>query len=227
MKKTVSGIILLAGNSTRYNQNINKNLEKIDDKYIMSYSIDVFNENEFINDIILVVREKDLRVIRDIIANINLKKNIQIVLGGKTRGESVYNAITASSSDIVVIHDGARPLIKHEYINNCLSYMDEYKGAIIGVKAKDTIKIINELGEVITSTNRTNTYLAATPQVFDRMLLIKLYNKYHDKEFTDDASLLEMDKYKVKLVEGDYTNIKITTPDDIEIVKEYVKKYNR
>ena len=224
MKKTVSGIILLAGNSTRYG-NSNKNFEKVNDKYIITYSLEVFNENEFIDDIILVIRKEDLKIVRDIISNMKLNKNIQVVFGGKSRGESVYNAISKVNSEIVVIHDGARPLIKSDYINNCLYYMNEYKGAIIGVKAKDTIKIVNEFGEIVTSTKRENTYLAATPQVFDRKILLELYNKYKGIEFTDDASLLESDGYKVKLVDGDYTNIKITTKSDIEIVKEYIKKY--
>ena len=225
--KKIDGIILLAGNSTRYGSNINKNFLKINNKYVFSYSLLTFNENKYIDSIILVVRKEDLLLVREIISELknDLKKDIKIVIGGKTRGKSVYNALLESNSDVVVIHDAARPLIKDEYINKCLEYMPSYKGVVVGVKVKDTIKITNDDNEVINSTYRINTWAIQTPQVFDKDLLLSLYQKYKNKEFTDDASLLEAGGYKVKIVESDYTNIKITTKEDLIFVKEYVKTY--
>ena len=219
----ITGIILLAGNSTRYGKN--KNLELLNGKYVFLYSLDAFQKNSKISDIILVVRQKDRDIINKIVLSQNYSKNIKIVIGGATRSESVYNALINTNSKIVVIHDAARPLIKDKYINNIIEALNKYDGAITGVLVKDTIKIVNDAGEIIESTKRINTYLGQTPQAFDRELLLNLHIKYqNDLNITDDSMLLERENYKVKITEGDYTNIKITTPGDIIIAKEYLTK---
>ena len=218
----ITGIILLAGNSTRYGKN--KNLELINGKHVFLYSLDVFQKNSKINDIILVVRKKDRDTINRIVLRKKYSKNIKIIIGGATRSESVYNALISTNSKIVVIHDAARPLIQDKYINNTIDTLNKYEGAITGVLVKDTIKIANDIGEIIESTKRINTYIGQTPQAFYRELLLNLHIKYKDDlSITDDAMLLERENHKVKITEGDYTNIKITTPSDITIAKEYLK----
>ena len=152
MKNKITGIILLAGNSTRYGKN--KNLECIDNKYVFLYSLDIFCNNNYIDDIILVVKETDKELINEIIKKNNYTKPIKLVIGGATRMESVYKALIKTNFDIVVIHDAARPMIKDEYISNCIESLSRYKGVITGVKVKDTIKITNDLGEIIESTRR-------------------------------------------------------------------------
>ena len=222
LKNKITGIILLAGNSTRYGKN--KNFEELDNKLVFLYSLDVFNNNTYIDDIILVIRESDKEFIDNLLKKYHFNKNIKLVIGGSTRMESVYNALINTNSEIVVIHDAARPMIKDEYINNCIEAIEKYRGAIIAVKVKDTIKLTNEEGEIISSTNRVNTYMAQTPQVFYRDLLLKLHLKYKNNlTITDDSMLLEMDGYKIKIVNGDYTNIKLTTKDDLILAKEYIK----
>ena len=215
---TVTGVLLLAGSSTRYNKGLNKNLDRIDDNLVIKYSLDIFVNNKYIDNIILVIREEDLD---ELIENVNLdcKKNIQLVKGGKTRQESVYNALQLVDSDIVIIHDGARPLIKDEYINKCIETMDNYDACTIAVKAKDTIKISNNRGEVVNTTNRDNTWLVQTPQCFKTDILYEAHRKYKGMVMTDDCLLVEKEGIKVKLIEGDYSNIKITTPEDIRLVK--------
>jgi len=99
-------------------------------------------------------------------------KPISIIIGGSSRQESVFNAINASKADIVVIHDGARPMVKQEYIENSLLELDKYLGTSIAVKSKDTIKITDSDGIVIESTNRENTWIIQTPQCFDRQILL-------------------------------------------------------
>ena len=226
MHNKVTGIILLAGNSTRYGKN--KNLERIDNKFVFLYSLDTFHNNNYIDDIILVVRESDSNLINDIIKEHNYTKSIKLVIGGSTRMESVYNALVKTNSDLVVIHDAARPMIKDEYISNCIESLSKYKGVITGVKVKDTIKITNDFGEIIESTNRINTYIGQTPQAFYKDLLLKLHLKYQkDLNITDDAMLLEKDGYKIKIINGDYTNIKITTPEDLTIAKVYIKSLKK
>lgn len=220
-KKTVTGIIVAAGNSTRFGQNKNKNLFDVNQKPIVQYSIEVFNKSERITDIILVIKENEKEYFENIVKNVNLRKPLKYVYGGKERKDSVYNSLKETTSDIVIIHDGARPRIKEEYIDKCIEQMEEYKGATIAVKSKDTIKICDDNGVVIETTKRANTYLIQTPQCFDRKLLAELHERFKEEEgITDDCMILEKAGYKIKIVEGDYTNIKVTTYEDLRLVEE-------
>ena len=220
----VTGIILVAGNSTRYGKGTNKNFEILNDKYVISYSLDVFNNNDYIDDIIIVIRKDDIDIIKNIIDNTDFNKPIKCVFGGNSRQESVYNALLSTDSRYVVIHDGARPLIKQRYIDDCVCALDKYDGALVGVVSKDTVKIVDENMEIISSTNRNNTYLAQTPQCFNRSVLLELHEKYknYDNIF-DDCMLLERENKRIKMVKGDYSNIKITTHEDLDIAKKYLK----
>ena len=220
--KTVTGVILVAGNSTRFGQNRNKNFELVNGKTILSYSINVFSNNTYIDNIIVVIKEDDRNTVQRIIDEQEASKKIDIVIGGSSRQESVYNAIKTTSSDIVIIHDGARPAIKQEYINKSIEEMNNFKGVTIGVKSKDTIKITDDNGIVINSTKRSNTWVIQTPQCFDRKILLELHEKYKKTEVTDDCMLLEKGGYAVKILEGEYTNIKVTTYSDMNIINEFL-----
>jgi len=222
--KTVTAIILVAGNSTRYGKNKNKNFEIVNGKSVLAYSLDAFDKNTYVDHILIASKENEKKEVTDIIKKEARAKKIRIITGGNTRQESVYNCITNTDSDIVIIQDGARPLIKQEYILNCIENMKEYKGVTIGVKSKDTIKITDHNGIVISTTNRSNTWLIQTPQCFDRDTLLKMHEKYKNDEVTDDCSLLEKDNYQIKIVLGDYSNIKITTSEDLDIVKRLLTK---
>jgi len=221
---SVTGIILVAGNSTRFGKNSNKNFEKVNGKYIIEYSLEQFQKNEKINDIIIAVKKEEQEFIKSIIINYTDKK-IQLVEGGRTRQESVYNCITKTNSDIVIIHDGARPLIKPEYITRCVEEMEKFSGATIAVKSKDTIKISDDNGIVVNTTERKNTWLIQTPQCFNREILLNAHEKYKDNEnITDDCMLLELEGEAVKLIEGDYTNIKVTTRRRHKLSKNIFEK---
>lgn len=226
LNKKVTAIVLVAGNSNRYGKNRNKNFEIINGKTILSYSLNEFNKNENIDNIIIAVKQNEISTVKHIIEKEQFTKNVKIISGGKTRAESVYNCIKNINSDIVIIHDGARPLIKQEYINKCIENIDKYKGVTIGVKSKDTIKIANENNMVISTTNRNNTWMIQTPQCFDRQTLLETHEKYKNAVVTDDCELLEKDNYKIKIIEGDYTNIKITTYDDFEIANRLLNSQN-
>ena len=221
--KTVTAVILVAGNSTRFGKNKNKNFELINGKTILSYSINAFSKNDYIDNIIIVIRKEDREAVEQIIKQEKIGKEINIVIGGNSRQESVHNAIKHATSDIVIIHDGARPGIKQEYISKCIERMQEFKGVTIGVKSKDTIKITDDNGVVINSTKRSNTWVIQTPQCFDRNVLLDLHEKYKNEEVTDDCMLLEKGGYKVKVIEGEYNNIKVTTYEDINIMGEWLK----
>ena len=107
-------------------------------------------------------------------------------------------------------------------LNAATEEMNKFKGVTIGVKSKDTIKITDDNGIVINTTKRSNTWVIQTPQCFDREILLNLHEKYKDTEVTDDCMLLEKDGHKIKIIEGDYTNIKITTYEDIKIISEFL-----
>lgn len=223
-KKKVTAIILVAGNSTRFGQNRNKNFEKINSRSVLSYSLSEFDKNDNVDDIIVAVKENEIEKVKDIIKQDNISKKVQVVLGGNSRRESVYNCIKLTNSDIVIIHDGARPLIKQEYINLCLENIVEFEGVTIGVKSKDTIKITDENNVIVYTTKRSNTWLTQTPQCFKRDILLKMHEEYINEDITDDCMLLEKNDYRVKIIEGDYTNIKITTYDDLNIIKGFLEK---
>ena len=221
MESKTSAIILMAGNSTRYNKKINKNLDKINKKEIILYSLDVFLKNKHIDDIIIVAKKEDQEKLIKILPKDN---RIRITIGGHERKDSVYNGLKIAKNDIVIIHDGARPLIKDSYINNCLKEIKHYDGCTIGVKTKDTIKIVDKNNIVIESTKRDNTYLTQTPQCFKKDLLKKLHETNRKDNITDDCMLLEQAGYNIKIIEGDYTNLKITTKEDLLIAELLINK---
>ena len=220
--KKVTAIILVAGNSTRYGQNRNKNFEKINGKPVVAYSLNEFDKNNYIDDIIIAVKENEIEQVEEIVRNEKPSKKVNYIIGGNTRKESVYNCIKATNSDIVIIHDGARPMIKQQFIDKCIENMGKNEGVTIGVKSKDTIKVTNDNDIVINTTKRCNTWLIQTPQCFNRQVLLKSYEKYKDNDVTDDCQLLELDNHDVKIIEGDYTNIKITTYEDLGIAKSFL-----
>lgn len=222
-KKTVTAIILIAGNSTRFGKNRNKNFEIINGKPVFAYSLEAFNNNSYIDNIIIAIKESERKEVETYINTYSLTKNLDIIIGGDTRKQSVYNCIKKSNSDIVIIHDGARPFITQEYITNCIEHMRTFKGVTIGVKSKDTIKITDLDNIVINTTNRSTTWLIQTPQCFDRSILLKMHEKYAGENVTDDCSLLEKDGYKIKILPGNYNNIKITTYDDLGIMKNLMQ----
>jgi len=221
--KTVTAIVLVAGNSTRYGKNRNKNFELINGKTVISYTLNIFDKNDYIDDIIIAVKENEIQEIEKIIESENLNKEVKLIIGGNTRKQSVYNCLKMTNSDIVIIHDGARPAIKQEYIDKCLETMNDFSGATMGVKSKDTIKITDDNNVVVTTTKRKNTWLIQTPQCFERKTLLEMHEKYNDEDITDDCVLLEKGNYQVKIIEGDYTNIKLTTYEDLSIIREFLK----
>lgn len=223
-QKTVTAIILVAGNSTRYGQNRNKNFETIHGKTVMSYSLKAFDQNQYIDNILIGIKREEEPIIKNILEKEKVTKPVQFVIGGKSRQETVYNCLQKTKEDIVMIHDGARPAIKQDYINQCIESMEEVKGATIGVPSKDTIKITNENNIVVQTTKRSNTWVIQTPQCFDKKTLLEMHEKYKQEEVTDDCMLLEKNQIPVKVLEGDYTNIKITTYEDIHIMKGLLMK---
>jgi 2-C-methyl-D-erythritol 4-phosphate cytidylyltransferase len=194
-------------------------------KAVVEYSLNAFINNLYVDDILIACRKEDEQELKEIIKNIKEAKKISFCLGGNSRQETVYNAISSINSDIVIIQDGARPILKDRYINECIENMEHYNGVTVGAKTKHTIKIVNEEGLVTETTKRSNTYEISTPQCFNRNVLLKGHIMFKNEEgITDDCMILEKMNEKVKVIDCDYDNIKITTKEDLIIGKQILKE---
>lgn len=179
--KTVAAIILMAGSSTRYGKNKNKNLEIINHKPVFLYSVEVFEQSKEVQEILLAVKKEEIEEVKAILNKRRNKVPIQIVEGGDTRQESVYHALLQTQANIVFVHDGARPAIKERYIKDLLKEMKDFKGANVAVKSKDTVKITDDKQIVLNTTYRANTWLSQTPQCFHRDILLEIHEKERRK----------------------------------------------
>lgn len=222
--KYISTIIVAAGSGKRMKSNISKQFLKIDNKSILTHTIDKFQNNEFIDEIILVLKDTDVEYCRNNIVNkYKLNKVKKLVVGGRERYNSVHEGLknVSKKCDIVLIHDGARPNVSQEIIQRSIMETIKHKACVIGVPVINTIKIVNENDEITSTPQRKSIWNAQTPQCFEYKLILDAYNKAlnNEIEFTDDSMLMEKLGYKVKMVMGDYNNIKITVPQDIKLVK--------
>lgn len=221
-------VIVSAGKGSRMKSDLNKQFLKIGNKEVIAHTIDKFYNNENIDEIIIVIREDEKEFFQENIINKYGYKNIKIAFGGKERQDSVYNGLKEvdEKSKIVLIHDGARPFVTNEIIKKSIECAKEYNCAIVGVPVKDTIKIVNEKNDVCDTPNRSTLWSIQTPQVFNYSLIMKAHKKAKDDEYygTDDSMLMEYLGYNVKVVEGSYNNIKITTPEDLKIAEEILRE---
>lgn len=220
-------VIVAAGTGSRMNMGINKQFIKLEGKEIIYYTIEKFYRNENIEDIVVVVKEEEAEFFRKEILDKYNFKNIKIAYGGKERQDSVYNGLKSldKNCNIVLIHDGARPFVSDKIINKSIEEAKENKAVVVGVPVKDTIKVIDNDNNIVDTPNRSLLWAVQTPQTFDYNLLIKSYEDAFKDNFygTDDAMLVERIGYKVKMVEGSYNNIKITTQEDLNLGNQILK----
>ena len=215
-------IILGAGNGTRMKSEKSKLLLEIGSKTVIERSVEAFLSVSDIDEIIVVARAQDI----DIYSELLTDERISFVIGGATRQQSVKNAVeTVDDAHLIVIHDGARPLIKCEDIEKTIRAAEEFSAAAVGVYVKDTIKIVDKQGFVESTPDRSTLFAVQTPQIFDFDLYKNAMQKADEQglDFTDDCQLVELCGGKVKMVEGSYSNIKITTPDDIALAENLLK----
>lgn len=224
----VSVIIAAAGMSNRMGSKINKQFLAIGNKPILAHSIEKFEKCKHIDEIILVAKEEEVEYCRkEIIKRFGFKKVTNIIKGGKERQDSVYNGLLAvnEKADIVLTHDGARPFIKIESIENGIAGVIAHGACVIGVPVKDTIKAVTPLDEVHHTPKRSLLWAAQTPQCFWVPLLKKAYEVANQECIvgTDDSSLVEKMGHPIKMIMGSYDNIKITTPEDLIIAESLIK----
>ena len=220
-KPFVTAVIVAAGNSTRMG-GVNKQFLLIDGVPVLIRTLLAFSQSDIIDEIIVAAREEDIPKMFAMIKEYKVLKVTDIVKGGKTRQESVFNAIRRSSplSEYFAIHDGARPLVTEKIIEDTVREAFLTGAAATGVRVKDTVKVVNENGFITATPDRNYLWAVHTPQVFERRLYLSaIDNVLNSEMFTDDCKLLEEYGAEVKMVEGSYENIKITTPEDTDIAQ--------
>lgn len=236
-------IVLAAGQGKRMNTVQKKQYLLLNEKPILYYSLRSFENSSRITDIIIVVGRNEKKYVQEEIINkFNLQKVRAIVEGGKERYHSVYYGIQSAAeiletvekkdnNNYIWIHDGARPFLSEEILVRAYKGVCDAKACAVGMPVKDTIKIANEAGYITTTPNRSLVWQIQTPQVFEFQLVQRAYSVLIEEEatlaerklnVTDDAMVVEtFTNQKVKLVEGEYKNIKITTPEDLQIAKVF------
>lgn len=228
-KSKCTAIVLAAGQGKRMGTTIQKQYLEIQGKPVLYYSLQAFQSSPLIDEIILVVGDGQKEYCqKEIVDKYQIQKVTEIVQGGAERYHSVWNGLQQIQHDgYVFIHDGARPFVNDKILNRVYREVAEHKACVVGMPVKDTIKIADIDGFAKETPNRSFVWAVQTPQVFDVSLIKEAYAKLMEKEditVTDDAMVVEqMLDMKVKLVQGSYENIKITTPEDLVIANEFLK----
>jgi 2-C-methyl-D-erythritol 4-phosphate cytidylyltransferase len=230
MKTSV--IIVAAGSGKRMNSKIAKQFIELKGRPILSYTIESFAKSEYISEIIIVTGKDDISFVETEIAEPYGKSKVKaVVQGGSERQYSVQNGLNAVSDDIdiIMVHDGVRPFIDNTCIKNLIDCADKFGGCVLGVPVKDTIKICDGENTITATPERKTLWAAQTPQCFKAEIIKNAYKSAFDDGFlgTDDASLAERIGIKLKMVEGSYDNIKITTPEDIFVGERILQKQDK
>lgn len=234
MKTTA--VVLAAGQGKRMGSDVAKQYLLLHGRPVLYYTLRSFEESP-VDEIILVAGE-DQRAYckKEIVEKFGFTKVKAIVTGGKERYHSVAKGLEAACCDYVLIHDGARPFVTPDMIKRGIEAVQQYDACIMGMPAKDTIKISDEEGFAADTPSRNRVWQIQTPQIFSFPLIKGVYEELLLKEgdlkqkgivVTDDAMVVELFSGKrVKLVEGSYDNIKLTTPEDLKIAEAFLENSN-
>lgn len=217
-----SVVIVAAGSGKRMGTDISKQFLSIQNKPVVVYTLEKFSQIDEIDEIILVTKKEFIEYCKnDIVDKYNIKKVSKIIEGGKERQNSVFKGIEAieNKNSIVLIHDGVRPFVKKEHILKTIESAENCGTGVLGARAKDTIKICDKNNMVIDTPDRNFMWYIQTPQTFKYDLIYKAHFMADKEGFlgTDDAMLAERYDIPVKIIEGDYNNIKITTIEDLAL----------
>lgn len=234
-----AAICLAAGQGKRMGSSVQKQFLLLNEKPVLYYSLKALQDS-FIEEIILVVSENEIEYCKkEIVEKYSFSKVTQIVAGGKERYHSVFQGLTAlqeAKPEYVFIHDGARPFIDQEILERGLKGVETYEACVIGMPVKDTIKIADEDGNCLETPARDRVWMIQTPQIFVYTEITEAYSQLIEAEkvnksipkVTDDAMVAEYFlQKKIHFVKGSYENIKLTTPEDLEIAKAFLKKQKK
>jgi 2-C-methyl-D-erythritol 4-phosphate cytidylyltransferase len=216
-------LIPAAGVGKRMGSDRNKLLLEVRSQTILAWTLLAAQAADEITWIGIISQPIDWPDFKSILANLPLTKPVELIIGGSTRQESVYNGLKAlpAAAKQVLIHDGARCLVTPNLLNSCAQAIRKCSGLIAAVPVKDTIKVVDESGIIQSTPDRSNLWAAQTPQGFNVELLKQCHAEgvRQGWEVTDDAALFEKCGIEVRIVEGEETNLKITTPQDLAIAE--------
>lgn len=222
-----TAIIVAAGKGTRMNAGINKQFIPICGKPLLALTLQAFQNCKEIDRIVLVSGKEELLLCREQILDVyGFDKVDKLVEGGSERQQSVYNGLAEldESCGVVVIHDGARPIVTGNIIERCIEGAKLYGAVSAGMPVKETIKVLDDNGFVQYTPERGKLWVTQTPQAFKPDIIRKAHESAAAKGIsgTDDAFLVESLGIKVKMIESSYENIKVTTPEDIVIAETLI-----
>ena len=226
----VAAIILAAGKGSRMKSDRPKQFMELEGKPVLYYSLNVFSSCPQIEKIVLVTGENDIEFCKkDVVEKYNIPKVCDIVAGGEERYWSVLNGLeVVKNYDYVLIHDAARPCVTLDMIEKSIDDVKKVSACTVGVPVKDTIKIVDEDGMGIDTPKRDTLWQIQTPQSFSVKLLMAAYDRMREQkatDITDDTMIVErFAGVKSKVIYGDYCNIKVTTPEDFDVIKFFLKK---
>ena len=219
MKKYI--VIVAGGNGSRMGSDTPKQFLDLLGLPLLMHTLKKFQQSISEGEIILVLPEKEQSTWLFLCEKHQFDVSHQVVNGGKSRFHSVKNALQkVSEKSIVTIHDGVRPLVSENVINNCMQTAKNFGAAIPTLPIQDSIRKISDNGSKIV--DRSQFVLVQTPQCFQSEIILKAYQQEYHKSFTDDASVVEQLGYNIYLVEGNKENIKITTPEDLKLAEALV-----
>ncbi|MCR2807271.1 2-C-methyl-D-erythritol 4-phosphate cytidylyltransferase [Paenibacillus soyae] len=210
-------VIVAAGRGTRMGTQESKQYLRLADKPILVHTLELFGSLGFVNEIALVVGEDDIERCRRWVDDYRLDKVTSVLRGGSERQHSVAVGLQALRSDWIMVHDGVRPLVTETAVASCCRVALEKGAAVLAVPVKDTIKQVDAAGTIVSTPDRRSLWAIQTPQAFRRVILLEAHERAAAEGFlgTDDAMVVERMGVPVAVAEGDYTNIKITTPEDL------------
>jgi 2-C-methyl-D-erythritol 4-phosphate cytidylyltransferase len=213
----VTALVAAGGSGARMRSGVAKPWIRLNGRPIILYTLKALHAHPLIDEIVLVLGRDGLKKANELVRKFRLTKVAQIVAGGATRRGSVENGLKAlrSGSGLVLIHDGARPLVGPEDITRVIEMARRTHAAILGVPVKATVKKVDGRGAVKETPDRDSLWEIQTPQVFERRLIERAHRQSRKGAAFDDASLVEQAGHKVWVVPGSYGNIKITTPEDL------------
>ena len=229
--KRVGVVIPAAGKGSRMRGEAHKQLLHLAGTPIALHTLRRFEQSKIVDTIVVAAGSDILNTINDLVRNDHLSKVARVVVGGAERQDSVWNGLQELRShhiDLVIVHDVVRPFIAEEMLNRVVEAALAGGSAILAVRPKETVKMNMEDGTALSTLPREKLWLAQTPQVFEFDLLFKAFQKAISDNFygTDDASLVERSGGCVRIMEGNYDNIKITTPEDLELAHLIAKRWN-
>lgn len=230
MANNLRVVIAAAGKGSRMDDKVNKQYIPLGSRPVLAYSLEFFENIDYVDKIVVVARKKDLEYCRrEVVERYGFTKVTDVVAGGKERQDSVWAGLKrlGADTDYVAVHDGARPLLSSTVLLELMKAAEDWGAAIPGVPSKDTLKMVDRDDFVRQTMDRESIFNIQTPQVFKYSELIDAYRQANEEGFTgtDDATLFEHFIGRVKVVQGDYRNVKITTRDDLIIAHSLLEAY--